>query len=81
MNRNGALGQTSRIDDNLGHVCILTEIQALAWSVNLPGRGLNLATSRPSTALVLSCNCRAYTDNSDSREPTLVYVAWQKPEA
>ena len=29
-NRNGALGQTPRIDDYLGHVCILTEIQTLA---------------------------------------------------
>ena len=36
-NRNGALGQILRIDDHLGHVFILAEIQALA-ECQLPGR-------------------------------------------
>jgi hypothetical protein len=40
-NRNGALGQPSRIYDDLGHICILTEIETVA-------------TNRPNMALVLS---------------------------
>ena len=49
-----------RIDDYLGHVSILTEIQTLA-GYQFPGRELNLATNRPSAALVLSYELAVHT--------------------